>query len=199
MRLMSPIRTPSGDRKLRVENAKGHRMTQQHSFALDSNCTRLWLVVTATVSARFKLRDAIQAIQEIVRCSSATIYAAIGQVPIQITEEAVATNAKSTRAHAPACAIAPFCHLLGDAPDVLWPSHRLSNVACDCCAHRAKYLADKRILHRDLKTQNIFLTSSSVIKLGDFGVRLLFIDSVQCRAQPLIREPKLPVCAGAVG
>lgn len=33
-----------------------------------------------------------------------------------------------------------------------------------------KHLHDKKILHRDLKSQNIFLTSSGMIKLGDFGI-----------------------------
>lgn len=33
-----------------------------------------------------------------------------------------------------------------------------------------KYLHDKKILHRDLKTQNIFLTKSNLIKVGDLGV-----------------------------
>ncbi|EAR94643.2 plant dual-specificity MAP kinase kinase family domain protein (macronuclear) [Tetrahymena thermophila SB210] len=33
-----------------------------------------------------------------------------------------------------------------------------------------KFIHDRRILHRDLKTQNIFLTKSKQIKIGDFGI-----------------------------
>ena len=33
-----------------------------------------------------------------------------------------------------------------------------------------KYVHDRKILHRDLKTQNIFLTSKGEIKIGDFGI-----------------------------
>jgi NIMA (never in mitosis gene a)-related kinase len=33
-----------------------------------------------------------------------------------------------------------------------------------------KFLHDKHILHRDLKTANVFLTSKNVVKLGDFGI-----------------------------
>ncbi|XP_071353129.1 serine/threonine-protein kinase Nek3 [Trachinotus anak] len=33
----------------------------------------------------------------------------------------------------------------------------------------AKHIHDKRVLHRDLKSKNIFLTENGTIKLGDFG------------------------------
>ncbi len=32
------------------------------------------------------------------------------------------------------------------------------------------YIHERRVLHRDLKTKNIFIKASGVIKLGDFGI-----------------------------
>ncbi len=33
-----------------------------------------------------------------------------------------------------------------------------------------KYIHNRKIVHRDLKSENIFLTSDGMIKVGDFGV-----------------------------
>jgi NIMA (never in mitosis gene a)-related kinase len=33
-----------------------------------------------------------------------------------------------------------------------------------------QYIHEKHIVHRDLKTQNIFLTKYEIIKIGDFGI-----------------------------
>jgi NIMA (never in mitosis gene a)-related kinase len=33
-----------------------------------------------------------------------------------------------------------------------------------------KHVHDRRILHRDLKCGNIFLTKSGMAKIGDFGI-----------------------------
>ncbi|CAG9573961.1 putative protein kinase [Leishmania major strain Friedlin] len=41
-----------------------------------------------------------------------------------------------------------------------------------------RYLHDRRIMHRDLKTSNVLLTRSGLIKLGDFGFSRQYQESV---------------------
>jgi len=40
------------------------------------------------------------------------------------------------------------------------------------------YIHSQRILHRDIKTSNIFLKDKSIIKIGDFGVSRILENSM---------------------
>jgi len=51
-----------------------------------------------------------------------------------------------------------------------------------------KYIHDKKILHRDLKSQNIFLTKQGMIKLGDFGIARV-LSCTQSRAYTYVGTP----------
>uniref|UniRef100_A0A1I8G6F9 non-specific serine/threonine protein kinase n=1 Tax=Macrostomum lignano TaxID=282301 RepID=A0A1I8G6F9_9PLAT len=51
-----------------------------------------------------------------------------------------------------------------------------------------QYMHERNILHRDLKTQNIFLTRSKIIKVGDLGIARV-LDSSNDMAKTLIGTP----------
>ncbi|XP_066284040.1 serine/threonine-protein kinase Nek4-like [Branchiostoma lanceolatum] len=51
-----------------------------------------------------------------------------------------------------------------------------------------QYLHERNILHRDLKTQNIFLTKTKIIKVGDLGIARV-LDSSSDMATTLIGTP----------
>jgi len=51
-----------------------------------------------------------------------------------------------------------------------------------------KYLHGNRMLHRDLKAPNVFLTSSGVVKLGDFGIATV-LDSEEAKAFTICGTP----------
>lgn len=51
-----------------------------------------------------------------------------------------------------------------------------------------KHIHERKILHRDLKTQNIFLTSKGEVKIGDFGISRVLKSTYDC-AQTAIGTP----------
>jgi NIMA (never in mitosis gene a)-related kinase len=56
------------------------------------------------------------------------------------------------------------------------------------CCLALQHCHSRHILHRDLKSQNIFLTKSGTVKLGDFGIAKV-LDHTQAEAMTLIGTP----------
>ncbi|GFU37972.1 hypothetical protein NPIL_364941 [Nephila pilipes] len=58
-----------------------------------------------------------------------------------------------------------------------------------------KHVHDRHILHRDIKTQNIFLTKSGIAKLGDFGIARILNNTSElaqtCIGTPYYLSPEI--------
>jgi len=62
----------------------------------------------------------------------------------------------------------------------LWPEDQILDWFVQICLS-VKHIHDKKILHRDLKSQNIFMTSGLDIKMGDFGIGTIFIKNTRTK------------------
>ena len=51
-----------------------------------------------------------------------------------------------------------------------------------------EYIHKRKILHRDLKSQNIFLTRNNTVKLGDFGISKV-LDATDAFALSVLGTP----------
>ncbi|GCB74795.1 hypothetical protein scyTo_0003887 [Scyliorhinus torazame] len=87
---------------------------------------------------------------------------------------------------------------------ILFTEHQILDWFVQICL-ALKHVHDRKILHRDIKSQNIFLTKDGTVQLGDFGIArvlnrfvtemtvILFVcESVQVRSVNLVILIKLP-------
>ena len=51
-----------------------------------------------------------------------------------------------------------------------------------------EYIHGRKVLHRDIKVSNIFLTGNNTVKLGDFGISKV-LDATYDQAQTVVGTP----------
>ena len=68
-----------------------------------------------------------------------------------------------------------------------WQEDEVMRILVQICL-ALKHVHDQNILHRDLKSQNIFLTRKGIVKLGDFGIAKV-LDATEEQAKTQIGTP----------
>eukprot|EP01017_Pseudomicrothorax_dubius_P014976 TRINITY_DN17457_c0_g1_i1.p1 TRINITY_DN17457_c0_g1~~TRINITY_DN17457_c0_g1_i1.p1 ORF type:complete len:406 (-),score=88.96 TRINITY_DN17457_c0_g1_i1:628-1845(-) len=70
---------------------------------------------------------------------------------------------------------------------VLFPESKILDWFTQLCL-ALKHVHDRKIIHRDLKSGNVFITGSDVLKLGDFGIAKV-LDHTRHMAKTLVGTP----------
>ncbi|KAI0242396.1 Serine/threonine-protein kinase Nek1 [Lamellibrachia satsuma] len=77
---------------------------------------------------------------------------------------------------------------------VLFPEDMVLDWFVQTCL-AVKHIHDRKILHRDIKSQNIFLTRHGIVKLGDFGIAKVLNSTVElartCIGTPYYLSPEI--------
>ncbi|XP_033631627.1 serine/threonine-protein kinase Nek1-like isoform X2 [Asterias rubens] len=77
---------------------------------------------------------------------------------------------------------------------VLFPEDQVLDWFVQICL-AIKHVHDRKILHRDIKSQNIFLTRKGIVKLGDFGIARVLNSTVElartCIGTPYYLSPEI--------
>ncbi|XP_042896112.2 probable serine/threonine-protein kinase nek3 [Parasteatoda tepidariorum] len=77
---------------------------------------------------------------------------------------------------------------------VFFPEDQILDWFVQVCL-AVKHVHDQKILHRDIKTQNIFLTKSGIAKLGDFGIARVLNNTFElaqtCIGTPYYLSPEI--------
>lgn len=74
-----------------------------------------------------------------------------------------------------------------EAKGVLLPEERIVEWFVQTC-FALLFVHDRRVLHRDLKTQNVFLMASGQVKLGDFGIARV-LEATKDYAKTMVGTP----------
>lgn len=77
---------------------------------------------------------------------------------------------------------------------ILFPEEKILDWFVQICL-ALKHVHDRKILHRDIKSQNIFLTKDGTVQLGDFGIARVLNSTVElartCIGTPYYLSPEI--------